>query len=135
LIGIDIFLDSFECPQYYVCIQNNNNFLDLKEKNSEYVIIQKSSHLEFEIKRSDVVIYCKNNGELAYDVVEYVSIDAIKTYHMKNNMGITSQPIFESQIIGKVINFIDSNIWNSISIKCWELSINSLNLRCLVTNH
>lgn len=96
--------------------------------------MQKSSHLEFEIKRSDAVIYCKNNGELACDMVEYISIGAIKTYHMKNNMGITSQPIFESQIIGKVINFIDSNIWNSISIKCWELSINSLNLRCLVTN-
>jgi len=50
LISIDIFLDSFENSQYYLCLQNNNNFPDLKEKNSAYVILQKSSHPYFDIK-------------------------------------------------------------------------------------
>lgn len=132
LISIDIFLDSFENSQYYLCLQNNNNFPDLKEKNSAYVILQKSSHPDFDIKISDTVIYCKTNGEIACDKVEFISIDAVKTYHIKNYYDISSQSIFECQIIGKVINIIENNIWNSISIKFWETSKNSLNLKNLL---
>ena len=132
MISIDIFLDSFENSQYYICFQNNNNFLDNKVKNSEYVILQKSSHPDFNIKKNDTILYCRTNGELVCEKIEYISIHFIKTYYTKNNLEISNQPIFESQIIGKVVSIIENNIWNSISIKCWELSINSLNLRSLI---
>jgi hypothetical protein len=106
----------------------------LKEKNNEFVILQKSSHPDFDIKKSDTIIYCRINGELACDKVEFISLGGVKTYHTKNDINMSSQPIFECQIIGKVINTIENNLWNSISIKSWEVSINWLNLRSLFIN-
>ena len=94
--------------------------------------MQKSSHPDFNIKKSDIVIYCRTNGDLACEKIEYISLDFIKTYYTRNSLEISSHPIFESQIIGKVVSVIENNIWNSISIKCWEISINSLNLRSLL---
>jgi len=100
----------------------------------DYIIIQKSSHPDFVIKTKDTIIYCKNDEKLACDKVDYISINAIKRYYINDDLSSKDQPIYESQIIGKVIRIIDNNIWNSISIKCWESSINSLNLRSILIN-
>ena len=127
LVGIEIFLDSFENSKYYVCLQDEDDKLELDTKNGEYIIIQKSSHPDFEIKNLDSIIYYENNGELTCDKFNDITIGAINRFYIENE-DITSQPIHESQIVGKIINVIEGNIWNSISIKMWETSINSLNL-------
>jgi len=135
IIGMDTFLDSFENPEHYVCLQDKDNSLGSNTKNGEYIIIQKSSHPEFSVKNSDSIIYCKNGGGIACDKIHYINnIGAIRRYCTTEENDITSQPIYKSQIIGKIINVVDGNIWNSISIKIWETSIRSLNLRALLAN-
>jgi hypothetical protein len=136
LIGIDIFLDSFENHEYYICLQNKENSLGLGTKNGEYIIIQKSSHPGFSIEKSDSVIYCKNDGELTCNkILQINNIGAIRSYHTTEENDIKGKPIYEPQIVGKVINIIDGNIWNSISIKIWETSISSLNIRALLADN
>lgn len=136
IIGMDTFLDSFENPKYYICLQDKDNAFGLNTKNEEYLIIQKTSHPKFTVKKSDSIIYCKNNGEITYNKVFNINnIGAIKKYYAIEENDIISQPIYESQIIGKVITVIENNIWNSISIKIWELSIHNLNLRVLLANN
>ena len=135
MIGMNTFLDSFENPEHYICLQDKDNSLGSNIKNGEYIIIQKSSHPEFSVKKSDSIIYCKNGGGIACDKIHYISnIGAIRRYHTAEENDIKGQPIYKSQIIGKVINVTDGNIWNSISIKIWETSIHNLNLRALLVN-
>lgn len=135
MIGIDTFLDSFENPEDYICLQDKDNLFGTNTKNGEYVIIQKSSHPNFDVKKSDSIIYCKNDGNIACNKVYHINnIGAIKRYHITGENDITSQPIYECKIIGKIIKVVDGNIWNSISLRVWETSIHSLNLRALLTN-
>ena len=136
IIGLDIFLDSFENPEYYLCLQDKGNLFGVNIKNGEYVITQKSSHPEFNIKKSDTIIYSKNDGNIECNKVYCVyNTGAIKRYQTTEENDIINKPIYESQIIGKVINVIDDNIWNSISIKIWETSIQNLNLRALLADN
>jgi hypothetical protein len=135
MIGIDTFLDSFENPEDYICLQDKDNLFATNTKNGEYVIIQKSSHPNFDVKKSDSIVYCKNDGSIACNKVYRINnIGAIKRYHITGENDITSQPIYEYKIIGKIIKVVDGNIWNSISLRVWETSIHSLNLRALLTN-
>lgn len=135
IIGMETFLDSFENPEHYVCLQDKDNLFGSNTKNGEYIIIQKSTHPEFNVKKSDSIIYCKIDGDIACNKVYQINnIGAIKRYHTTEENDITSQPIYQSQIIGKIINVVDNNIWNSISIKIWETSIYNLNLRALLAN-
>jgi hypothetical protein len=136
IIGMNTFLDSFQNPKYYICLQDKDNTFGLNTKNEEYLIIQKSSHPKFNVKKSDSIIYCKNDGEIACNkVYDINNIGAIKKYYATEENDIISQPIYESQIIGKVITVIDCNIWASISIKIWELSIHNLNLGIFQANN
>jgi hypothetical protein len=136
ILGMEAFLDSFENPSHYICLQDKDNTFGLNTKNEEYLIIQKSSHPEFNIKKSDSIIYCKNNGDIACNKIYNINnIGAIKIYYTTQENDGISQPIYENQIIGKIITTIDSNIWNFISIKIWEVSINNLNSRVLLARN
>jgi uncharacterized membrane protein len=126
IIGMNIFLDSFENPDCYICLQDNDNSLGLKENIGDYIIIQRSSHPEFEVENTDFVLYYDFNGELTCN-----KVDSISAINSINRYKITDELIYPQQIVGKVINVIDDNIWNSISITIWDTSINSLNLRAL----
>lgn len=130
ILGVDTFLDSFEHPEYYICIQDKENALGLNTKNGEYAIIQKSSHPDFCVSESDSIIYSNNDGEVAYHKIEGIEhIGALKRYFTEENS--LNDSICQEQIIGKVVNIIDNNIWNSISVTVWEVSIESLNIRAL----
>jgi len=136
ILGMETFLDSFENPSYYICLQDKDNSLGLNTKNEEYLIIQKSSHPEFNIKKSDSIIYCKNDGDIACNKVYNINnIGAIKIYYTTGENDFVSQPIYESQIIGKVITVVDSNIWNFFSIRIWDVSIHNLNLRTVLAKN
>jgi len=126
LIGMSAFLDSFENPDCYVCMQDQENSLGIGTNNRDYIIIQRSSHPEFEVEDTDFVLYYDFNGELTCN-----RIDSISTINAIDRYEITDQLIYPQQIVGKVINVVDDIIWNSISITIWDTSINSLNLRAL----
>jgi len=136
LIGLDMFLDSFENPDYYICLQDKENSFGLGTNNGEYIIIQKSTHPEFDVETSDSVLYYDNDGDLACNKINAIdTVGAIERYYTTEGYGKTDQTIFEMQIVGKIIKVVDGNIWNSISIRIWETSINSLNLRALLTDN
>jgi len=126
IMGMEIFLDSFENPEYYLSLKYNNN-----DKN--YLIIQKSNHPDFNIKENDVIIYSTESGSIAYDTIhEIQSMGTLKRYYITSNKEQNNEaPIYQFQIIGKVVKTVEDNIWNSISIKVWETSINTLNIRAL----
>ena len=130
LIGFETFLDSFENSNYYICVQDKDNIFQ-SNTNGDYLIIQKSSHPSFEIKESDIIVYNDYDDGVYYSRINHVgSIASVKRYYIEgNNKEKIDSYIFENQILGKIVEIIDDNILNSISIKIWETSIHNLNLR------
>lgn len=129
IIGIDTFIDSFENPDHYVCLQDKNNSLNLDIKRGDFIIVQKSSHPNFNAKESDYIIYSKINGDIACNKINNINtMGALKIYYVSEQNDLSKQPIYDLQVIGKVVNIIDDNIWNSISISLWATSINNLNI-------
>ena len=132
IIGLETFLDSFENPEHYLYIQNEDAIFGTKLKNNEYVIIQISSHPDFRIQKNDQIIYFLNEEEIACGQVYHISsLKNIERYHIIDNENI-GRHISEKQVIGKIIKTIDDNIWNSISMTLWDISINNLNIRALI---
>jgi len=133
IIGMDTFLDSFENPDQYICIQNNQNTILPNIPDGKYIIIQKSTHPGFSLKKDDEIIYI-NEGKIACNkILDTTIIGATKRYYINGeNNEISTQPIYESQIIGRVVNIIDDNLWTGISMKIWETSIQQLNINGLL---
>jgi len=121
-LGVATFLESFEHPEHYVYLKTNEN----------YEIIQKSSHPDFNIESGDVLLYYNLDGELTYNKIDCINaIGGTDKYYISNSKG---QPIFERQIVGKIIGEINNDLISSISIKFWDISIHNLNIRALVAN-
>lgn len=128
-----MFLDSFENPKYYLSIENNKLFgVDTNEK---ILIIQKSSHPDFIVENNDDIIYFTKNGDiLCSKVYEINSINTKNKFYTVNYNNLHNKIIYENQIIGKIIKIIDNNIWNSISLRFWDISIHNLNIIALINN-
>ena len=130
ILGINAFLDSFEKPDCYLCIKNDN-YLYGAGIDEQYLILQKSSHPDFNIESNDEIIYFGKNGDVQCKKVNEVDFVNTKTY-LINFKDLKNEIISDNQIIGKVIKIIDDNIWNSISINFWDVSIHNLNLKSLI---
>ncbi|KYK21594.1 hypothetical protein AYK21_00640 [Thermoplasmatales archaeon SG8-52-2] len=133
MMGIELFLDSFENSDNYICLQDRQNNLE-SNTFGDYLIIQKASHPEFKIEKSDLIIYCDNEGDITFTKVNHInSISAMKRYYVeKDTRDLGKNVIFENQILGKIIEIVDENIINSISVKIWETSIHNLNIRAIL---
>ena len=85
------------------------------------------------IKEKDNIVYLKGKGELACSRIHHsIYIGAIKKYYTTDeNNKINSNPIYENQIVGKIVKIVDNNLWNTISMKIWDISINELNVNAL----
>jgi hypothetical protein len=126
-IGIDTFLDSFENPEKYTYLMNNNYLQSTKIKDQNYIIIQKSDHPNFQIQEGDTIMYCTVNGEIAcHEIYQIYGIGTLKKYSIKEK-----NTVYSDQIIGKVIKTLDNNILNELAINIWNLAINELNIRIL----
>lgn len=135
IIGLNAFLDSFENPKYYLCIQNNDNFLD-SNTDGQYIIVQKSSHPEFSVENNDYILYYSNDGEITCNkVYEISAVHTSKFYKVTEDGYSYGESIYENQVLGKIVKIVDNNIWNSISLKIWETSIHSINLRTFLENN
>jgi SOS-response transcriptional repressor LexA len=136
LVGIEVFLDSFENTDYYICIPNDGQMKGAAIDDGDYVIIQKSSHPDFSVEQQDIILCYTNNGEETYGKVEQINcIGTIEKYQLtdENNLYV-DETIYEQQVIGKVVSIVDNNLWNVISMKIWDVSIHRLNLAALFTN-
>lgn len=133
MIGLDRFVDSFENPQHYICVQNNGFFTGSKIDDEKYILIQKSSYPNFQVSKNDYVVYSGDDGSLKINKIDSIeNKGAIKIYNFLNEG--KSEHIFENQIIGKVIGALDNNIWNALSMKIWDISVHNLNIRALITD-
>jgi len=134
LIGLDTFIDSFENSEYYLCLEDDGFFAS-KINKEEFVLIQRSSHPGFKIENEDSIIYWNNEGEILCNHLKRINnVGSLKRYENIENENAEQIPIYENQIIGKVINKIDNNLWFSLSLKIWDISIQNLNFNSFLTN-
>jgi hypothetical protein len=126
---MEIFLDSFENPESYVCMKNSDDIQGLKAQDEKYILIQKTTHPDFQIEKNDEIIYFNINGEIEYNkILDITGAGLFKKYYIHNE-NEQDAAIYETQIVGKIIKNIDSNIWNELSVKLWEISLKYLNLQ------
>ena len=137
LISTDTFLDSFENPDFYLYLQNGGYSMETDIKEEDYILLQKSSHPDFNICEGDVILYCENDGEIICNKVCNINcISPVKKYHLiDNNDTINEKNIYGSQIIGKIVSVVNTNLWDLISMKIWDMTINNFNVRTMFTNY
>lgn len=134
MVGLDTFLDSFENSDHYVCIDDKGDLFGSTTNDEKYVIIQKSSHPDFKVSENDYVVYVENDGYVACNkVYQITSLGTMKRYNMEAVKGKSSS-IFDNQVVGKIVDIIDNNMWNLIAIKIWDTSIHNLNIRALLAD-
>jgi hypothetical protein len=135
LIGMETFLDSFDNVQSYQYFKGN--ILDGDDLDGKYIVLQKTSHPEFSILTGDEIFYLKDEGGLmcrkVYSIGKQGSFN--KYYTINFDGDINEEPVYENEVIGKVVSLVDNNIWNALSLKVWDASINNLNAAALFTNH
>lgn len=136
ILSIEVFIDSFENPEEYVFIENDQKIIESKFRDSEYILIQKSTHPDFDVEDDDIIIYYEyNKGLVCNKVYSTQFLGATRRYYTKSNNGINSnEPVYDSQVVGKVINFVDDNVWNQLSIKLWDASVNNLNFHAVFSD-
>jgi len=135
ILGFETFLDSFENPESYLCFQDTSGLYASKSNNKQYIIIQKSTHPDFKFDDNDDIIYYKYSGKLECGKLKQKNyFHSLKAYCEIGKTEEESNPIYEHQIIGKIIQKVDENIFNIISIELWEISIHNLNIRALQTS-
>ena len=133
LVGMDTFLDSFDNPDSYQYFKTNK--LDLTIPNEGYIVLQKTSHPDFAPIAGDTIFYLKDEGGLMCREIYHGSDrESMKKYYIINfDDEIDIDPIYEYQIVGKIVSTIDNNIWNKLSLEIWDASINNLNAVALFT--
>jgi len=132
IIGMEIFIDSFENSDSYILLENEKIMSATKIDKQSYIIIQKIDHPEFELDKNDQVMYCSFNGEILCNKINDIKcVGAIKKYEINNNEE-NDEIIYKNQIIGKIIKVVDENIWNSICLNFWSTSIDKLNINSLI---
>jgi len=133
---MEVFLDSFECPKDYVYFQADEQLMEGIKNNDDYLILQKTNHPKFTLNEGDTILYSNGNDVVFCNKIYSIScIGTFKKYHVAN-MGEyqTNYPVYECQIIGKVVSIVDNNLWNVLSIKLWDISIHNLNAHALFIN-
>jgi hypothetical protein len=127
-MGVNTFADSLDNPDYYICVQDKENSFGTNTKNGEFVLIQKASHPDFGLEENEEIIFIDIKGELICSKISDISsIRTYKMYYTTNNQ----KPVYENQIIGKVVKIIDNNIISQISVRVWEISVNNFNINNL----
>lgn len=132
MIGIETFLDSFDNPDSYIFMKNSNDIQGLKTQDEQYIIIQKITHPDFEIEKNDEILYFNIKGEIECNKILDVQGTGFFTKYYLENEDNLENTLYQTQIVGKVIKNLDNNIWNELSLKLWDVSINYLNIQKVV---
>ncbi len=127
IIGIDSFLDSFKNPDVYDFLATDIYSIYADTGREKYILLQKASYPNFSIENGDTILYCTNQGKTACDKVQQINcVGPIKKYDVMHK-NTSETPIYETQVYGKVLGFVDNNPWNILSIKIWEISTHIVN--------
>jgi hypothetical protein len=127
LIGMDTFLDSFQNPDSYLYMKNN------KESNSNiregYLILKKPAFQDFIVQNGDTIMYRTMEGSIRCESVLQVQLIHGTTVYYTTTPAEDDikGPIYDTQILGKVIRIVDDNPWYALSLQLWDFSIKNLN--------
>jgi hypothetical protein len=126
-IGINSFLDSFQHPDTYRWIKNYEN--DNDTKGGGYIILQRPTHQDLNIKNGDTILYQTFEGSVKCEPVLDVELrqGATVYYTTTPAQDDIKGPIYDTQILGKVTDIVDNNIWNAFCLQIWDFSIKNLN--------
>ena len=134
LIGIDVFVESFQHPdsfQYSTTFDPNGD-----ARTEGYLILEAPTDQNFLIQTGDTILYRTGQGAVGCESVQKVAFrqDAmiyfINTPEADDNTSI----IYGTQILGKVICHTDDNIWNALCLHIWDFSKNNLNANAFLGN-
>jgi len=134
LIGLEEFLDSFEFSDSYNYLKISQ--YDIDNIQGEYLIFQKATHPNFSIVNGDDILYINGEERLkckkGYQDCNCGEITKYFPFNLDKNCN--KDPLFEYQIIGKVVGIVENNVLNILSLKVWDISINNLNAAALFIN-
>ena len=128
ILGIETFLDSFENPESYLCLDDTSQISGILTAQDDFLIMQTSDHPDFIVQEHDTILYFEIDGDIACSKISQINgVGVYKKYYTEFKGGTCNKDvIFESQVIGKVVKVIENNIWNEMSIRLWEFSIEKL---------
>jgi hypothetical protein len=131
MLGSQIFIDSFEHPQFYQYIKTDQ--IQLHETSLGYLVIQTPSHPDFSLTVGDTIFYHTESGELYMrSIVSIEKQPPLKMYTVYGSDETASvESVISRYILGKVITSFDDSIWNRISVYSWDVSVNRLNIGAL----
>jgi hypothetical protein len=133
ILGMDMFLDTFSNADAYDYLKSDQ--FELNEFNNSYVVIQKTSHPDFSITGGDQLFYLKDEaGLLCRTVIQASNIDENRRYYTITFDQEMKEIVFEHQIVGKIVSIVEDNLWNSLSLQIWDVTINNLNAAALFTD-
>ena len=133
-VGIDLFLDSFDHPGEYHYMKDTSFSKESHVPTGSYLLLQRSSHPSFAAHEGDMILYYQEETGICCDTISAINTDIpIRKYYLLNTDEYHAHYVYEPYIIGKVVGTIDDNIWTSLSITAWDLSINNFNIRALFT--
>ncbi|MBU0496449.1 MAG: hypothetical protein KKC68_05440 [Candidatus Thermoplasmatota archaeon] len=127
-IGFETFLDSFEHPQDYEWFSNMN--LQGVTSETSNIIVQKTHHPDFTLTYGDTIVYFQENMGFQCGQIDLVSTECHQKiyYIILEEQPLSYQPVFEEQVVGKILHTIDNDIWNSLTLELWQTATMRLNL-------
>jgi len=133
LVGINTFIDSFKHPGSFLYIKTEK--IHYQDTNGGYIILEKLTSQGFSIAEGDRILYHTIKDTLQQRIVYQIKTDdGIKTYFTTSGIDNNEGPIYEHQIVGKIIGNSEDNIWNSLCLQIWHLSIDNLNALTLFSD-
>jgi hypothetical protein len=130
-----MFIDSFQHPNAYQYIKNDK--ISPNDVKDRYIILEKSTYQGFSVGEGDTILYYTINDTVEQrPVYQKIIENGVKTYYViTNNKANLDGPIYEYQILGKIKGEFDENIWNTLCVQIWDISIDNLNACSLFTNN
>lgn len=126
-IGIDTFIDSFNHPTAYTYIKNQD--VTSNSTFAGYIIIEKPSHQTPSIKQGDSILCHTIKNTIQQRMVSQIQKkDGITIYYTRSSTDVSDAPVYDSQIIGKIIGTSEDNPWYTLCLQVWELSREKLNV-------
>ncbi len=127
LFGLTTFIDTFTNPSYYTYYKTNE--IGIEKPRTTFLIIQKKTHPDFSILSGDTIFYLKAEGGLTFKTVNHIYTQKYGNHYsvVSFTEGTPEETVTSSQILGKVLTAPDDTIWNSFSLKIWDISKTNLN--------
>ncbi len=131
-IGLETFIDSYEHPSYYLNLNDLSVSSAIKISEGRYIFLQKTSHPSFTLNSGDTVLYYNDLSQLSCNTIRSINKDwTITRYYLTASLLDEDQPVFEHDIVGRVVGIVDDNLWNSLSLSLWKTVIENLNINAL----